>query len=96
MEIYHAGSTVSGLVSHQKGKQDMKITKSFYINYMSKKNKSLWIWVDIKWFDFWYVFLWRKKNYPYMYKSKDATPPTKDNCGKWIFQFAKKVEIGRE
>lgn len=64
---------------------------SLIINRMSAHNQSLWLWYDARLGEFWYVLLWRKGRWPYMYRSKDATPPCKrlddgyDNRGRWFF-----------
>ena len=43
-----------------------------------------WVWIDFKGLKSWYVFIWRKGNTPFLYRSNDATPPTKNNKGKMI------------
>lgn len=55
------------------------------INYMSRNNSSLWLWLDVRVGRFWYVLLWRKGQRPYCYRSTDATPPADDNDGRWLF-----------
>lgn len=59
--------------------------RKFAINYMSRHNPAIRLWLDIKLGEFWYVFMWRKGFWPYLYRSKDATPPASDNCGRWYF-----------
>lgn len=54
------------------------------INWMGYSNPSIRVWLDVKLRSWWYVFLWRKGKHPYMYRSKDATPPNEDNKG-YIF-----------
>ncbi len=58
---------------------------SIIVNNMGRTNSSLWLWLDIKFEKYWYVFSWRKKSYPYMYKSFDGTPPKNMNEGNWFF-----------
>lgn len=58
---------------------------SITINKMSRSNTALWLWLDIRIGKYWYVFNWRKKNKPYLFKSLDGTPPNERNSGSWIF-----------
>ena len=44
------------------------------INWMNG-NKRDWLWLDIRLGAWWYVFIWRKGHTPFLYRSKDATPP---------------------
>jgi hypothetical protein len=39
-----------------------------------------WLWIDIRAFKYWYVFIWRRWKLPFMYRSLDATPP---DCGEY-------------
>ena len=58
------------------------------MNYMSRDNDALWLWLDVKLGRFWYVFIWGKGQMPYMYRSTDATPPSREyhrNEGRWFF-----------
>ena len=61
----------------------------FVWHWMGKDNDSLWLWIDMKFGRFWYVFIWRKGSWPYCYRSTDATPPLDDergnNQGTWLF-----------
>lgn len=57
----------------------------FNIINMGKHNQAIKLWLDIRIFNTWYVFMWRKNNKPYMYYSNDATPPCERNFGGWIF-----------
>jgi len=36
----------------------MRITKNLVVNYMSRRNDALWLWLDVKIGRFWYVFMW--------------------------------------
>jgi hypothetical protein len=66
----------------------MRITKNLVVNYMSRRNDALWLWLDVKIGRFWYVFMWRKDQRPYLYRSTDATPPDREyarNEGRWFF-----------
>jgi len=63
----------------------MRAGEGFTVNYMSAGNDSLWLWLDIKVLRFWYVLMWRKGLWPYLYRSTDATPPCDENGGRWIF-----------
>lgn len=47
---------------------------SVTVNYMSRHNQRLRLWLDIKAGRFWYVFIWPKGAWPYMYRSFDGTP----------------------
>jgi hypothetical protein len=66
----------------------MRLGKDFVVNYMSRHNDALWLWLDVKFGRFWYVFMWHKGQRPYMYRSTDATPPDYghgENKGRWFF-----------
>ena len=66
----------------------MRICESFAVNYMSRHNDALWLWLDVKIGRFWYVFMWRKGVAPFLYRSTDATPPDQEhgrNEGLWLF-----------
>jgi hypothetical protein len=42
------------------------------------------VWIDCKIGKYWYVFEWkRKKMFPFLYRSIDATPPEKMIFGKY-------------
>jgi hypothetical protein len=61
----------------------------FQFYWMGKGNDYLWAWIDCKVGKYWYVFIWRKRSRPSMYRSLDATPPMNDergnNHGRWFF-----------
>ena len=66
----------------------MRFCDAFAVNYMSRNNEALWLWLDVKLGRFWYVFMWRKGQRPYLYRSTDATPPDREygkNDGRWFF-----------
>ena len=66
----------------------MRVGENFAVNYMSRNNDALWLWLDVKLGRFWYVFMWRKGQRPYLYRSTDATPPDREfgrNEGRWFF-----------
>ena len=68
----------------------MRVGENFAVNYMSRNNNNnaLWLWLDVKLGRFWYVFMWRKGQRPYLYRSADATPPDREfarNEGRWFF-----------
>lgn len=66
----------------------MRFGDAFAVNYMSRNNEALWLWLDVKLGRFWYVFMWRKGQRPYLYRSADATPPDREygkNDGRWFF-----------
>jgi len=66
----------------------MRLGDAFAVNYMSRNNDALWLWLDVKLGRFWYVFMWHKGQRPYLYRSTDATPPDREygrNEGRWFF-----------
>ena len=66
----------------------MRVGESFAVNYMSRNNDALCLWLDVKLGRFWYVFMWHKGQRPYLYRSTDATPPDREygkNDGRWFF-----------
>lgn len=66
----------------------MRLGENFAVNYMSRNNDALWLWLDVQLGKWWYVFMWRKDQRPYMYRSTDATPPDREyarNEGRWFF-----------
>ena len=66
----------------------MRFGENFAVNYMSRNNDVLWLWLDVKLGRFWYVLMWRKDQRPYLYRSTDATPPDREygkNEGCWFF-----------
>ena len=66
----------------------MRFGENFAVNYMSRNNDVLWLWLDVKLGRFWYVLMWRKDQRPYLYRSTDATPPDREcgkNEGRWFF-----------
>ena len=56
----------------------MRFGDAFAVNYMSRNNDALWLWLDVKLGRFWYVFMWHKGQRPYLYRSTDATPPDRE------------------
>jgi len=66
----------------------MKEWPWFKWNWMGAGNDSIWVWIDCKVGQFWYVLIWRKRCTPYLYRSLDATPPRNDerqnNHGRWF------------
>lgn len=43
------------------------------------------LWIDARVGRFWYVLIWIRGCWPYLYRSTDATPPEGDNEGRWLF-----------
>lgn len=56
----------------------------FKLNWMGRDNDAVRVWVDVKLGRWWYVLVWRKGERPYAYRSLDATPPDRDNAGRWL------------
>jgi len=45
-----------------------------------------YLWLDIGTKHWWYVFIWRRGKWlPFLYRSKDGTPPDLENEGRMIF-----------
>lgn len=44
-------------------------------------NRTLRVWFDVRFNDYYYVLRWLKGSRPYLYRSKDATPTN----AKWYF-----------
>ncbi len=38
----------------------MRVGENFAVNYMSRNNDALWLWLDVRLGRFWYVFMWHK------------------------------------
>lgn len=52
---------------------------------MAFNNPGTWIWLDIHTKNWYYVFIFPKYSAPYLYRSRDATPPKMSNEGRWYF-----------
>ncbi|UOF81102.1 hypothetical protein [Caudoviricetes sp.] len=64
------------------------------ISLMSLFDEYRWLWIDALLFGWWYVFVWRRGNAPYFYRSLDATPPSSTNEGRWFFGASSYSEGG--